>query len=624
MNIAELSIKKSVITWTLTVVVLIVGVKAYQGLPRLEDPEFTIKQAVIITPYPGASAREVELEVTEVIEKAAQELGQLKRVESWSERNVSKVSVIIKDQYDKTKIPQVWDELRRKVNDSTSQLPPGAGSPIINDDFGDVYGVYFALVGEGYTYAELKRVAELLKRELLTVKDVKKIAFFGEQKEAVFVEMSKTKMAALGITRQEIFNTLSAKNLPANAGKIKIGPEFMTIYPTGIFRSEKEFGDLLIGSKGGNLIYLKDVATIRRGYEDPPKKILRFDGQPAIGVAISTVLGGNVVTMGDAVEKRLHELQTLIPLGMKLEVISLQSRTVTESINGFLINLLEAVVIVVLVLLFAMGFRSGLIIGFILVLTIAATFVVMGKYHITLERISLGALIIALGMLVDNAIVVVDGMKVRREGGEDGLEAAKTVVGQNAVPLLGATAVAVLAFASIGGMNNGTGEYCRSLYYVILISLSLSWLTAVTTTPLITKKFVLPKKSKTKTGGQTDPYGGKFFQMYRKGLVAAIRYRWITIAVVVGMFAAAMFGFRFVDNLFFPPSTRPQFMVEVQFREGTHIKVTEERVAAIEDYVRKYDGVTDVASAIGAGHARFLLTYNVPVEASTNYACVLV
>ncbi len=624
MNIAEWAIKKSVITWTMTVLILVVGYYSYQNLPRLEDPEFAIKEAVVVTQYPGASAAEVEKEVTEKIEKAVQELGQLKRVESYSERGLSKVKVVIKDQFGKAVLPQVWDELRRKVNDYQKELPPGAGPSIVNDDFGDVYGVYFALTGEGFTYAELKNVAELLKRELTTAIDVKKVIFFGVQTEAIYVEISKTKTAALGIRLEEIFLALQAKNFAYDAGHIKIGSEYMPIFPSGIYKSEKDFGDLLISSQAGKLIYLKDVAEIRRDYVDPPRDILRINGKPAIGIAISTIQGGNVVTMGQAVKKRIQELQPQIPLGMDLEVISNQADTVVESINGFIINLIEAVAIVIIILLFFMGLRSGLIIGFILTLTIAATFVVMNYYQITLERISLGALIIALGMLVDNAIVVVDGMKVKIEKGMDGLEAAKEVVGQNAIPLFGATAVAILAFASIGGMDNNTGEFCRSLYYVILISLSLSWLTAVTATPLITKTFLKSKGQNKGEDKSADPYGGKFYQLYRSSLMAAIRYRWVTIAVVVVLFASALYGFGFVKNMFFPPSTRPQFMVESQFREGTHIKETEKKVAEIEEYLQKIEGITDVASAIGAGHPRFLLTYNVPVDAADQYSLALV
>ena len=624
MNIAEFSIKKSVITWTLTFVMLVLGYFAYMGLPRLEDPEFAIKEAVILTPYPGASAEEVQEEVTEIIEKAVQEMGQLKRVESYSSRGMSLVHVVIKDKYRKDVLPQVWDEMRRRMGDHENELPPGAGPITVNDSFGDVFGVYFALVGDGYTMAELKEVAEILQRELLVVQDVKKIEMFGVLPEAVYVEMSRTRMAALGITQQEIFNALKAKNLAYDAGRLRFGPQYLAIKPTGEFNSVKDFEKLFIASKNGKLIYLRDVAKIKRGYVDPPSRVLRVNGKTGIGLAISTVLGGNAVTMGNAVLKRLDELQDRIPVGMELVEIAMQSKSVTKAVNGFVINLLESVAIVIVVLAIFMGVRAGAIIGFILLLTIAATFVVMGYYRITLERISLGALIIALGMLVDNAIVVVDGMKVKMQQGMDGLQAAKEVVSQNSMPLLAATAVAIMAFASIGGMSNSTGEYCQSLYYVILISLSMSWITAVTTTPLVTKHFILSKKDKEAKAGSVDAYGGKFYQIYRKLLSVAIRYRWITIAIVVGLFAASLYGFTFVKQLFFPASTRPQFMVECFFREGIQIEENERHVKKIAEYLRKQDGVTQVASAIGGGHPRFLLTYAVPVDAANQYASVLV
>jgi len=623
MNIAEFAIKKNVITWTLTVVMLFLGYFAYKGLPRLEDPEFAIKEAVILTPYPGASAEEVQGEVTEVIEKACQEMGQLKRVVSYSSRGMSLVHVYIKDKYRKNDLPQVWDELRRRMADHQGELPPGAGPITVNDAFGDVFGVYFALVGDGYTFAELKEVADLLQRELLVVKDVKKVELFGVRPEAVYVQMSRSKMAALGITRQQIFDALRAKNLAVDSGRIRFGTQYLAINPTGEFKSEKDFGNLFIASKKGRLIYLKDVATIKRGYVEPPSKILRVNGKEGIGIAISTVLGGNAVTMGNAVLKRLEELKGQIPIGMDLVEIAMQSKSVTKAVNGFVTNLLESVAIVIVVLAVFMGVRSGIIIGFILILTIAATFVVMGYYHITLERISLGALIIALGMLVDNAIVVVDGMKVKMQQGMDGLQAAKEVVGQNAMPLLAATAVAIMAFASIGGMSNSTGEYCQSLYYVILISLSLSWLTAVTTTPLVTKQFVLGKKDKGSGGGE-EAYQGRFYAIYRNLLKLAIGHRWITIGIVVGLFALSVFGFGFVKQLFFPASTRPQFMVECFFREGIHIDETARQVKKIEKYLMKQEGITQVASAIGGGHPRFLLTYGVPVEAANQYSSILV
>ncbi|MHC4236080.1 MAG: efflux RND transporter permease subunit, partial [Planctomycetota bacterium] len=291
MNIAEFSIKKSVITWTMTALLLVVGMNSFTQLPRLEDPEFTIKDAVISTPYPGASAEEVAEEVSDVIERAAQELGQLKRVQSYSKRGMSSVKVTIKDQYDASTLPQVWDELRRKVNDYQLRLPPGAGPSIVNDDFGDVYGLYYALTGVGYTFAEVYEHAKLLRRELLLVQDVKRVVLWGNVRETVYVEMARAKMAALGISQQDIYNALQAKNLPVDAGRVELGFEYIAINPTGEFTSEEEFGDLLIGSRSGGdkLVYLRDIATILRGYEDPPSQLIRYDGTPAIAIGISTV-----------------------------------------------------------------------------------------------------------------------------------------------------------------------------------------------------------------------------------------------------------------------------------------------------------------------------------------------
>ena len=416
MNIAEFAIQRKTITLVLTVLMVVGGLVSYNSLGRLEDPEFTIKDALILTPYPGATAAEVEEEVSNVIEKAAQQLGQLDEIESKSERGLSTVTATIKDKYDKSSLPQVWDELRRKVGDAQSQLPPGAGPSIVNDDFGDVYGIYLAITGEEYTYAELKDVADFLKRELSVVQDVKKAELYGVQQEVVYIEMSRQKMSQLGISQQDIYDALAQKNLVVDSGRVGVGRELVTIDPTGAFTSEQQFGDLLISRGSGNqLVYLRDVATIKRGYKEPATTKLRFNGKKAVGLGISTVMGGNVVTMGDALGARIKELVPQIPLGVDLEIISLQSENVNVAIQGFVVNLLEAVVIVIVVLLVFMGLRSGLLIGAVLFITIIATFVVMGYYEIILERISLGALIIALGMLVDNAIVVTEGMLIKIE-----------------------------------------------------------------------------------------------------------------------------------------------------------------------------------------------------------------
>ncbi|MGB6042963.1 MAG: efflux RND transporter permease subunit [Pirellulales bacterium] len=622
MNLAELAIRNRTTTLILTTVFFIGGVISFNRLSRLEDPEFTIKEALVITPYPGATAAEVEEEVSDRIEQAVQQLGQLKEVESKSDRGLSTVTVRIKDQYDKNSLPQVWDELRRKVGDVQGKLPPGAGPSIVNDDYGDVWGIFIAVYGDEYTYAELKDIAKLLRRELLLVQDVAKVDFWGDRSEAIYVEPNRDRMSQLGIHPKQIIDTLQEKNLVADAGRVQVGPEFIAIAPTGIFQSVKEFEDLLIqGFSSGQQIYLRDVADVRRGYVEPPGRVLMYDGHPAIGFGISTVQGGNVVEMGEAVDARIKELMERIPLGIEFGIISLQSKAVTTSINSFLVSLIEAVAIVVIVLLVFMGLRSALIIGFVLALTILATFIFMSPWGVALERISLGALVIALGMLVDNAIVVVDGMLVRINKGQDAKEAARDVVAQQAMPLLGATAVAIMAFGAIGLSDDSTGEFCRSLFQVVFLSLGLSWLTGMTVTPILCVMFLKPKKKADEKA--EDAYGGFVFQMYRSLLLRVIRFRWITVLIVLVIFGISLWGFQFVDNTFFPNSTRPQFMMDVWLPQGTHIADTIDSADEIEEYLNGLAGTTHVTTLGGAGGMRFLVTY-APEKSNTAYVQFLV
>lgn len=625
MNLAEWSIRKSLITWVMTMLFLVVGWSSYQQLSRLEDPEFTIKDAVITTPYPGASAGEVEEEVTNIIEKAAQQMGQIKRVESRSSRGLSWVKVSMQDKYDKNSLPQVWDELRRKINDAQRSLPPGAGPSLVNDDFGDVYGIFLAITGEGYSYKEIYEYAKMLQRELLKATDVKRIVLYGDQKEAVYVEMRREKMAQLGISPQDIYAALKSKNLATSSGNLLLGEEYIPISPTGEFRSEQEFGDLLITSpraKSNSLVYLRDVAEIKRDYQEPASTLLRYDGKRAIGLAVSTVQGGNVTVMSDSLDQRLKELETLRPIGMELNIISHQAQSVNISLKGFLINLAEAVAIVVGVLLLFMGLRSGLILGVVLVVTIMGTFIFMQINHITLERISLGALIIALGMLVDCAIVVTDGMRMQMAQGKSGFDAAKDIVGQTALPMLGGTIVAITAFAAIGTSQDSTGEYCRTLFSVILYSLTLSWLTAVTCTPLLCATF-LKVTPGTVDNTEDDPYSKGFYRLYSNFLSKCIRFRWVVVAVAIALFISALLGFGYIKNSFFPDSTRPQFYVDIWFPEGTDIRETERQFKVAEAALKKHEGVTHLTSTIGGNQVRFLLTYT-PESNYPSYGQILV
>ncbi len=623
MNPAAWSLRNRTTTLVLTVVLLLGGAVSFNGLSRLEDPEFTIKEALVLTPYPGATSEEVQKEVSDLIERAVQQLGQLKEVESKSDRGLSTVTVRIKDQYDKFALPQVWDELRRKVNDVQSQLPPGAGPSVVNDDFGDVWGVFVAVYGSEYTAAELREVAKFLRRELLLVKDVAKIEFWGERREAVYVEPNRDRMSQLGVAVEQIVASLRDKNLVVDSGFSKVGQEHLAIEPTGLFDEVKDFEGLLITGHGsGQQIYLRDIATVSRGYVEPPGTVLRYDGEVGIGFGVSTVSGGNVVTMGEALERRVRELLPQIPLGVEFGIISLQSDAVTTAINGFMVSLIEAVAIVVAVLLIFMGLRSGVLIGFILLLTISGTFIFMGPWNVALERISLGALIIALGMLVDNAIVVVDGMLVRIQRGTKPEDAAIEVVSQNMWPLLGATAVAIMAFGAIGLSDDSTGEFCRSLFQVVLISLGLSWVTAVTVTPVLGVMFLrAPKQDPAKA--PRDPYGGALYTAYRALLNACIRMRWLTVAVVIVLFVVSLQGFQYVDKSFFPDSTRPQFMVDVWLPKGTHIDDSLTTAGEVESYLREVDHVTHVTTFAGSGGMRFLLTYS-PEKPDSSYLQFLV
>jgi len=589
-------------------------------MSRHEDTEFTIKVALVMTPYPGASAEEVEQEVSDYLEIAVQQLGQLDRVESKSDRGLSTLTVTVKDNYDAETLPQVWDELRRKIGDAAGGLPAGAGQPIVIDDYGDVYGVFVAVTADGYTYAELKNYVDFLRRELLLVDDVGKIATYGERTEAIYISFDRDRMSQLGISSSGIVDDLLQKNLVTNSGRVRVGSEFITIEPTGGLSAIEQFEELIIRGSGGQQILLRDIATIRRDYVDPQNTILRFDGKLSIGLGISTIAGGNVVTMGEALRDRMIELEGQRPVGMDFGIVSMQSDAVAAAISGFVVSLLQAVTIVIVVLLLFMGLRSGLLIGAVLLVTIVGSFIFLNPMAVALERISLGALIIALGMLVDNAIVIVDGILIRMQKGEKPEAAASAVVKQSAWPLLGATIIAILAFAAIGTSDDSTGEFCRSLFQVVMVALLLSWVTAVTITPLLCVMFLKPPKQEQ---GRTDPYGSGFYLKYKAVLQGCIRKRYLTTVVVAGMFGTALWGFTYVDQSFFPGSTRPQFMLDLWLPQGTHIDVTASQVAEVEQYLGEFDEITHVTSLIGQGGLRFLLTYT-PELLNGAYAQLLV
>lgn len=621
MNLATYSIEKKAVSLVAICLIVFAGIISYTKLGRLEDPDFTIKKAVIFTSYPGATAREVELEITEPLEAAVQQLKQLDKVTSISRSGLSIIYAEVQDKYDKHTLPQVWDELRRKINDVSSDLPPGCGEPLVNDDFGDVYGIFFAITGDGYSNHDLNEVADDLRKELLLCDQVGRIDFWGLQTEVIYIEIDRNKLAQLGLSPTVIFNTISKQNTVTDAGEVKAGQDNIKFRVAGDYEKIQDLGEELIsGGSEGRMIRLKDVATIERGYYDPPTALLRRNGVPAIGLGISTVKGGNVVVMGDSVREKLAEISGQIPVGIKLHRIAYQADTVENAVNGFVLNLVEAVFIVILLLFIFMGKREGVIIGIILLITILATFIMMYLIGVNLQRISLGALIIALGMLVDNAIVVAEGIVIKSHYGLKRKAAGEETVRETQWPLFGATLIAILAFAAISVSKDVTGEFLGSLFQVIGVSLGLSWLFALTLTPYLCTVF-LPEKIVDEN--DDAPHSHVFYEYYKKFLEVCIKHRRICLCTVAFTLFLSMYGFRFVKKNFFPDSTRQQFTIDLWYPEGTHIKTTAAKIEAVEQYVKKVEGVTDVTSFIGRGALRFILTYS-PEMPNSAYGQLLV
>ncbi|HAS6547181.1 TPA: efflux RND transporter permease subunit VmeI [Vibrio parahaemolyticus] len=609
-GIAAYFIRNRVISWMVSLIFLIGGIAAFFGLGRLEDPAFTIKDAMVVTSYPGATPQQVEEEVTYPLEKAIQQLTYVDEVNSISNRGLSQITVTMKNNYGPDDLPQIWDELRRKVNDLKVTLPPGVNEPQVIDDFGDVYGILLAVTGDGYSYKELLDYVDYLRRELELVDGVSKVSVSGQQQEQVFIEVSMKKLSSIGLSPNTVFNLLSTQNIVSDAGAIRIGDEYIRIQPTGEFQSVDELGDLLITESGAQgLIFLKDVAEIKRGYVEVPSNIINFNGSLALNVGVSFAQGVNVVEVGKAFDRRLAELKYQQPVGVEISEIYSQPKEVDKSVSGFVISLAQAVGIVIIVLLFFMGLRSGLLIGLILLLTVLGTFIFMKYLAIDLQRISLGALVIALGMLVDNAIVVVEGILIGTQKGRTRLQAATDIVTQTKWPLLGATVIAVTAFAPIGLSEDSTGEYCGTLFTVLLISLMLSWFTAISLTPFFADIFFKGQKIKQGEGEENDPYNGIIFVAYKKFLEFCMRRAWLTVVVLIVGLGASVYGFTLVKQSFFPSSTTPIFQLDVWQPEGTDIRATNDKLKELESWLAEQEHVDHITTTAGKGLQRFMLTY---------------
>lgn len=609
MSFAEFAIKRKVVSWMCATLLLVGGIIAYLGLGQLEDPEFTLKKAMVITMYPGASPQQVEEEVTYPLENAIQQLPYVDYVTSISSAGKSQITVEMKSRYRKHDLQQIWDELRRKINDKTASLPSGVYPSNIIDDFADVYGVMYAVTGDGYSYDELKDYVDFLKRELVLVDGVSKVTVAGEQQAQVMVEISTRKLAQLGIPADHIYQLLRAQNTVSNAGKIRVGDESIRLHPTGEFNNVSELENLLISKPGASeLIYLGDVASVYREYAQTPTHVVRYNQQQALLLGISFSGGVNVVDIGHNIQSHLAALEYQRPHGIKINTVYNQPAEVDKSVEGFIVSLAQAIAIVIVVLLLFMGLKSGILIGIILLLTVLGTFIFMKLFAIDLQRVSLGALIIALGMLVDNAIVVTEGILINLKRGQSKLKAANNIVNQTKWPLLGATIIAITAFAPVGLSADATGEFAGSLFWVLFISLLLSWLTAITLTPFFADVMFKPSKVEQQSHDE-DPYQGFIFLAYKKLLNICMHFRKTTLLLMLVLLVSAVYGFKFIKQSFFPASSTPMFYVDYWNTQGSDIHSTLEGIAKLEAFLQKDPLVEEVTTTVGQGAPRFMLTY---------------
>lgn len=623
MNIAEFTIKNTVLSVIVILLTIVGGWSAYQNMARFEDPEFTIRQALVITSYPGASPHEVALEITDPLEKAIQQMAEVDTIESVSTTGKSEITVEIKYNASPTKddLQLIWNKLRNKVNDAALALPPGAGTPYVADDFGDVFGLLYFITGNGYSPAELKRYAKSLQSSILQVDGVARVTLEGLRKEAIFVEISRQETAALGLSVSNIYNILSQQNAVVSSGDVKIGNQRVVIDPTGSIDSIESIQNLLISADSeGKVVFLKDIARVWRGYQEPAEKLYRFNGEPAIAVGISGILGSNIVKIGQAVDKKIIDSEGLRPLGIELHEFYHQGNIVDVSVQNFVVNVIAALIIVIVTLLIFMGLKSAIVIGAILLMTIFATLATMQVVDIPMHRISLGALIIALGMMVDNAIVVTEGILVGVQNGIKKLDIANRIVKRAIWPLLGGTLVGIIAFAPIGFAPGSTAEYTGHLFWVILISLLFSWVFAITLTPLFC--FWLFKEAQPSFSTSEKP-DSSLMQKYKGFLRFALHKRFAVVASVIGIFIVSVWGFQFVKSGFFPASTTPIFVVDYWLPQGTDISKTEHDIEQLEEFVAGLEGVNAIQTSIGAGVPRFMLVYS-PESQNAAYAQLLV
>ncbi len=599
-NLSEWALRHQSLVWYLMLVGLLMGVFSYMNLGREEDPSFTIKTMVIQTRWPGATVDETLNQVTDRIEKKLEELDSLDYVKSYTRPGESTILVYLRDTTDAAEIPQIWYQVRKKVDDIRGEFPQGIQGPAFNDEFGDVYGSIYAFTADGLSFRQLRDYVEQVRAEIRSVENLGKVEMVGDQDEVIYLDFSTRKLAALGIDQAQVLQSLRAQNAVTPSGVIEAGPERVSVRTSGQFASEKDLEQVNL-RLGERFYRLSDIARIRRGLVDPPQVLFRFDGKPAIGLAIAMKDGGNIQVFGKALHEKMDALGAELPLGVGVHKVSDQAEVVEEAVGGFTRALFEAVVIVLIVSFVSLGVRAGLVVACSIPLVLAVVFVFMQYSGITMQRISLGALIIALGLLVDDAMITVEMMVTRLEQGDSLKQAATFAYTSTAFPMLTGTLVTVAGFVPIGLNASSAGEYTFTLFAVIAVALLVSWLVAVFFAPVIAVH-ILPARVKPKSERP-----GRIARAFDGGLLLAIRHRWWTIGLTIALFAAALFGMRFVQNQFFPASDRPEVLVDLNLPQSASINETRAQVDRLEATLKDDPDIARWSTYIGQGALRFYL-----------------
>lgn len=596
--------KRPTLFWSLMTFILIAGVRAFLQMPKLEDPAVSVKQAMVIVPYPGATAHEVELKVAQTMEDELRALPNVKKIKSECQNGMATITVEFQMTVLQKDLEQHFDLLRRKVNDSRSKLPQDCYDPIVIDDMMDVYGIFYAFTGEGYSYPELYKYAKLIRRELLGVKGVKRILITGNRDEVIQITLSKEKIARNGIIPTQIMMSLQNAGKTVNAGSYQNDSDRLPLHVSSAVTDEKDIRNLLIRTPQGKTIRLGDIAQIERTYSEPQRNGFFVDGKPALAICLTMEENAIVPDVGKAVEKRLAEIMPQIPVGMEMEKIFFQPDKVDEAISSFMVNLVESVLIVILILIFTMGFRSGLIIGFGLILTIAVSFPILLMCGTTLQRISLGAFIVAMGMLVDNAIVIMDGILIDKARGV-GPKTYLYRIGQHtAMPLLGATLIAVSTFLAVYLSPDSAGEYAGDLFLVLCVSFLASWILALTQVPVCAKSWLPTREKKTQ---QPQIYHSPIHRFIRRTISLLVEYKKTTLATAFILLALCIFGMTKVKNLFFPDFDYKQFIVEYFLPSQTDPDRIRKDLLEMSALLKKNPAIERVAASMGSAPAHYCL-----------------